>query len=152
MLMALYGGFLIGIAAALLMVFNGRVLGISGIAGTFIHLLFNSTRRRSQKGEFEWRGYFLLGMLLGGGGLLLWTDTFSTVTMVSSHPVVYIVSGLLVGVGTRLGRGCTSGHGVCGISRFSGRSLLATLLFIFAGMVCVALVNAFLLLRIGGAE
>jgi uncharacterized membrane protein YedE/YeeE len=142
MMMALYGGLIIGFAAALLMIFNGRIMGISGIAGTFINMLFTPKARSAQSGEFAWRGFFILGMLLGGVVLARFTNIFTEASMVTSNPVVLIVAGLLVGVGTRLGWGCTSGHGICGIARFSGRSVIATIIFIAAGMVAVALVNA----------
>jgi uncharacterized membrane protein YedE/YeeE len=149
MMMALYGGLIIGFAAALLMIFNGRIMGISGIAGTFINMLFTPKARKAQSGEFAWRGFFLLGMLLGGVVLAQYTSIFKEASMVSSNPLVLIVAGLLVGIGTRLGWGCTSGHGICGIARFSGRSVIATMIFIAAGMAAVAVVNA-LFSAVGG--
>jgi len=142
MMMALYGGLIIGLAAVLLMIFNGRIMGISGIAGTFVNMLFTPKARTAQSGEFAWRGFFILGMLLGGIGLSQFTNIFTEASMVSSNPVVLIVAGLLVGVGTRMGWGCTSGHGICGIARFSGRSVMATIIFIAAGMGAVAVANA----------
>jgi uncharacterized membrane protein YedE/YeeE len=81
-------------------------------------------------------------MLLGGVVLAQYTNIFKEASMVTSNPVVLIIAGLLVGIGTRLGWGCTSGHGICGIARFSGRSVIATMIFIAAGMVAVAVVNA----------
>ena len=144
MMMALYGGLIIGLAAALLMIFNGRIMGISGIAGTFVNMLFTPAARSVQKGEFGWRGLFIAGMLLGGFILAKFTTVFVDASMVSSNPLVLGIAGILVGVGTRLGWGCTSGHGICGIALFSGRSVVATLLFIAAGMVFVAAANAVL--------
>ncbi|MEN9826031.1 MAG: hypothetical protein RI953_1776 [Pseudomonadota bacterium] len=144
MMMALYGGLVIGLAAALLMLLNGRIMGISGIAGTFVNMLFNAKARNALGGEFAWRSMFLLGMLLGGVALAKFTSTFTDASMVTTNPVMVIVAGLLVGIGTRLGWGCTSGHGICGIARFSGRSVIATMIFIAAGMLAVAVVNAIL--------
>lgn len=142
MMMALYGGLVIGLAAALLMLFNGRIMGISGIAGTFINMLFTPKARAAQAGEFAWRGVFLLGMLVGGVLIAKFSNVFVEASMVSTNPALLVVAGLLVGVGTRLGWGCTSGHGICGIARFSGRSVIATIVFIAAGMAAVAVVNA----------
>lgn len=144
MMMAFYGGLIIGVAAAILMIFNGRIMGISGIAGTFINMLFTPKARTAQAGEFAWRGVFLLGMILGGIVLMRTTNIFTEAAMVTTNPVVLVIAGLLVGVGTRLGWGCTSGHGICGIARFSGRSVIATMIFIAAGMAAVAVVNAVL--------
>lgn len=152
MMMALYGGLIIGFAAALLMLFNGRIMGISGIAGTFINMLFTPAARTAQKGEFSWRGLFLVGMLLGGVVLAKFTSVFADASMVTSNPIVLAIAGLLVGVGTRLGWGCTSGHGICGIARFSGRSVVATMLFIAAGMAFVAIANAVMNSMGGGVQ
>lgn len=142
MMMALYGGLIIGFAAALLMIFNGRIMGISGIAGTFINMIFTPKARQAQGGEFSWRALFLAGMLIGGVLLAKFTNIFTEAGMVSTNPAVLVIAGLLVGVGTRLGWGCTSGHGICGIARFSGRSVIATIIFIAAGMAAVAVANA----------
>ena len=127
---ALIGGLLIGIAAALLVLLNGRIAGISGIVGGLL---------RPSRGDFAWRVAFLGGMI---GAPLVYTAfrTFPAVTIAAGYPLL-IVAGLLVGVGTRYGGGCTSGHGVCGISRLSLRSLIATLTFIFAGVVAVYLMR-----------
>lgn len=152
MMMALYGGLIIGFAAALLMLFNGRIMGISGIAGTFINMLFTPAARTAQKGEFSWRGLFLVGMLLGGVVLAKFTSVFVDASMVTSNPLVLAIAGILVGVGTRLGWGCTSGHGICGIARFSGRSVVATMLFIAAGMAFVAIANAVMNAMGGGVQ
>jgi hypothetical protein len=148
MMMALYGGLIIGLSAALLMLFNGRIMGISGIAGTFVNMIFTPSARKAQGGEFAWRGVFLLGMILGGVMLSKFSNIFTEASMVATHPALLIVAGLLVGIGTRLGWGCTSGHGICGIARLSGRSVIATIVFIAAGMAAVAIVNA--LFRMAG--
>ena len=120
------GGMLIGLASVLLLWLNGRIAGISGIVSGML----------SQRGgEFGWRAMFVAGLLLGAFGYTLATGGLA-VTVPASIPVL-VVAGLLVGFGTRLGSGCTSGHGVCGISRFSIRSIVATVLFIFAAMMTV---------------
>jgi len=127
----LLGGILIGLAAATMLVFSGRIAGISGI---FSGLL------SPQRGDTLWRSLFVAG-LLSGGFLMghLKPDVFPA-ALETSTPLL-IVAGLLVGFGTRLGSGCTSGHGVCGISRFSPRSLAATGTFMAAGIVTVLLMN-----------
>jgi hypothetical protein len=121
----LLGGALIGISATLLLATLGRVAGISGIVGNLVAL-----RRASE----SWQLGFVIG-LLAVGWLLLGRAhaTFGAVA-----PAVSVAAGLLVGFGTRLGNGCTSGHGVCGLSRFSLRSLIATGTFIITAMVVVA--------------
>jgi uncharacterized membrane protein YedE/YeeE len=124
------GGMIIGLAAALMLAGNGRIAGISGIIGGFLE---------GNEGR-HWRGTFLLGMALGGLGLLLWYPLSMPGAAVESLPVV-IIAGLLVGFGTRMGGGCTSGHGVCGISRLSTRSLTATAMFMGAAMLTVAVVR-----------
>jgi uncharacterized membrane protein YedE/YeeE len=137
-LTALVGGALIGLSASLLLLFNGRIAGISGIAGGLL-----SQRTRA---ELAWRATFLLG-LVGGGFLLraLWPEALGA--PVTSGAAV-VVAGLLVGFGTRLGNGCTSGHGVCGISRGATRSIAATLTFMATGAAAVFLVRHIL----GGAS
>lgn len=125
---ALVGGGIIGIAATLLLVGNGRIAGISGILGG----LLVPTR-----GDRLWRALFMLGLVAAGVvAALIAPDSIGSSPR--SLPVL-AAAGLLVGVGTRLGNGCTSGHGVCGISRMSPRSLVATITFIGAGMVIVRL-------------
>lgn len=127
---ALAGGALIGLAAALLIVLNGRVAGVSGMLGG----LFS----RSREGVGE-RLLFVLGLLVAP---LVWK-------LFSQLPAIeftvgwqgLLAAGLLVGIGTRYGAGCTSGHGVCGLSRLSGRSLIATLLFMGAGFMTVFIVR-----------
>lgn len=121
------GGVIIGLAATMMLLFNGRVTGISGIVGGVLN------RNSSDK---SWRLLFLTGLLLGGFFLkFLQPEVFTIIS--SATRVDYIVAGFLVGVGTLLGNGCTSGHGVCGISRLSSRSIVATVTFISAGVLSV---------------
>lgn len=123
---ALVGGVIIGLSATLLLVGSGRIAGISGILGG----LLVPTR-----GDRLWRGLFMLGLLIAGG-VAAAVAPESIGSSPRSLPVL-AAAGLLVGVGTRIGNGCTSGHGVCGISRLSPRSLVATITFIAAGMLVV---------------
>ncbi len=129
-LTALAGGALIGLSAALLMLASGRVAGISGIVGGLIG---------ATGAEAAWRLAFVVG-LVAGAGIVGLTGFAPAIEIDASWPVV-IGGGLLVGFGTRLGSGCTSGHGVCGIARLSRRSILATLLFMAAGATLVFLVR-----------
>jgi uncharacterized membrane protein YedE/YeeE len=122
---ALIGGAIIGLAVSLMLVFNGRVTGISGIVSGLL---------KPQRNDVFWRVAFLAGLLSGGFVLkILRPDMF----VLSSHVTNfdYVIAGLLVGFGTLLGNGCTSGHGVCGISRLSMRSILATVTFISFGIL-----------------
>ncbi len=121
------GGMLIGAASALLLLGKGRVAGISGIVGG----LFRPT-----SDDVAWRVTFVAG-LLTSGLLLAQVNGALFASSVQRSPTTLAVAGLLVGFGTRMGQGCTSGHGVCGISRFSARSLAATLTFMAAGFVTV---------------
>ncbi len=133
-LTALAGGALIGLAAALLLLFHGRVAGISGILG-------DTLQAPAAGGEAIYRLAFLGGLL--GAGLALrvvYPGAFGAATAALPLPVV-IVAGLLVGYGTRLGNGCTSGHGVCGMSRLSRRSIAATVTFMATGGLTVFLVR-----------
>ena len=127
---ALAGGMLIGLAAALLILFNGRIAGISGIVGGLL---------RPRSGDLGWRIAFLAGLI--GTPLLyqLW-QALPPVQIDAGTPAL-IVAGLLVGVGVRYGAGCTSGHGVCGLSRLSPRSLAATCAFMAAGFLTVYLLR-----------
>jgi hypothetical protein len=131
-LTALAGGTLIGLSASILLLFNGRVAGISGIAGRlFSHRTW---------GELGWRLAFLLGMVGGSFALrAFWPQTLGTPTVPNAAWVV--AAGLLVGFGGRLSNGCTSGHGVCGISRGSVRSIMATMTFMATGAATVFLVR-----------
>jgi len=126
---ALIGGALIGLAAVLLMLLNGRIAGVSGILGEAL-----------TGGDRGWRLAFLAGLI--GAPLLLGAvgRPAPTPWMPSSLTIV-IAAGLLVGFGTRLGGGCTSGHGVCGIARFSPRSITATLVFMTTAMAVVAIMR-----------
>lgn len=127
---ALAGGLVIGVAAALFVLLNGRIAGISGILGGLLTPV---------RGQIAWRVAFVLGMVGAPLGWMLFA-TLPAIEVNAGYPVV-ILAGLLVGIGTRYGSGCTSGHGVCGLSRFSVRSLVATLSFMGAGFVTVYLVR-----------
>jgi uncharacterized protein len=122
---ALIGGILIGLASVGLLLFNGRIAGISGILGGLL--------TPPGEGETPWRIAFVGGLLAGGLLLLFAMPGAFPEAMPRSVPVV-AAAGLLVGFGTRLGTGCTSGHGVCGISRLSGRSIVATVTFMATGI------------------
>ena len=128
---ALIGGALIGLSATLLLLFNGRIAGISGILNAFIN---------PREPETGWRGLFLLGLILGAGAYV-WTQPGAAPAMAQIPLWVLVLAGLLVGVGTRMGSGCTSGHGVCGLARFSLRSLVATSLFMATGVATVFVVR-----------
>jgi uncharacterized membrane protein YedE/YeeE len=129
---ALVGGLLIGVATTGLLLFNGRVAGVSGILEGL------SSR---QPGEAAWRACFVVGLVVGGIALRVVDDAAFPDDPSASLPLL-AVAGLLVGVGTRLAGGCTSGHGVCGISRLSPRSIAITLTFMAAGALAVYLVRA----------
>lgn len=124
---ATLGGMLIGLSASLMLLLKGRVTGISGI-------FYDSFKPNK---ENLWKPIFILGLLLGGFVLqVFYPSSFNISLNLGTSRIV--VAGLLVGFGTKLGSGCTSGHGVCGISRFSKRSLVATASFIFAGIITVS--------------
>ena len=129
----LLGGILIGISAALLLAFNGRIAGISGI---LYNLLFNPL----SSSERGWRMAFLIGLI--GGGYLMLPVEFELRQGYS--PILLIVSGLAVGIGTRIGNGCTSGHGVCGIGLMAGRSMVATVTFMATGIITVTVLRNFI--------
>jgi Predicted transporter component len=131
MVTALAGGLLIGLGAVLLMLANGRIAGISGIVGGLAD---------QAPGETSWRLAFLAGLVLGPLVVAAFTGALPAVHVDASGPVV-VAAGLLVGVGTRLGSGCTSGHGVCGIARLSPRSLTATLVFMATAAAVVFVVR-----------
>lgn len=129
MVHALIGGVLIGLAVSLMLLFNGRVTGISGIVSGLL---------KPEKNETGWRLSFVGGLLFGG--FILQTINPDAFVQISDALWFdYVIAGLLVGFGTLLGNGCTSGHGVCGISRFSTRSIIATVTFIFFGVCSVLL-------------
>lgn len=129
---SLVGGLLIGLSAALLLVANGRIAGISGIAGG---LLTGPSR-----GDVLWRLVFLVG-LFGGGAAMAMLNVSLFRVQIDRSTLALVAAGLLVGFGTRLGNGCTSGHGVCGVGRMSRRSLVATFTFMATGMATVFVVN-----------
>lgn len=132
---ALIGGSLIGLSATLLLLFNGRVAGISGIVSGAIGFSNDGT----------WKRLFIAGLLVGGW---LYESVVATQpTPVSAlSPGAMIIGGFLVGVGTRLGNGCTSGHGVCGLGRLSVRSLAAVLTFLTTGFMTVFITRHVLLI------
>ena len=124
---SLAGGILLGVASAAFILLHGRILGISGILGGLL---------RPRAGDAGWRISFILGLLAAPTTYWLLTGASVPATIDASWGAV-VLAGLLVGVGTRYGAGCTSGHGVCGLSRLSPRSLIATLAFMAAGFVTV---------------
>ena len=123
---ALAGGALIGLAAALFLLLNGRIAGISGVLGGLL---------KPRKGDVAWRAAFVLGLV--GAPLVYGLFATLPVPEIEAGSAALIAAGLLVGVGTRYGSGCTSGHGVCGLSRLSPRSLVATACFMGAGFAAV---------------
>ena len=123
---ALAGGLLIGLAATLFLFFNGRIAGISGILGGLL---------RPASGDVGWRVAFLFG-LIAAPVTYRWIAPLPSVE-IDADTATLIVAGLLVGLGTRYGAGCTSGHGVCGLSRLSPRSMVATVLFMLTGGMTV---------------
>jgi hypothetical protein len=127
---SLAGGLLIGAAAAAFILFNGRIAGISGILGGLL---------RPSGGDVGWRIAFLLGLV--GAPLAYALFAALPTATVAAGELTLIAAGLLVGVGTRYGAGCTSGHGVCGLSRQSPRSLAATAAFMLAGFATVFVVR-----------
>lgn len=131
---SLIGGSIIGIAVSLLLLFNGKVLGVSGILGE----LFNNPLSKNY-----WRLFFVLGLLISP----LIYSVFHPIPSIeiTSNKLLIIAGGLLVGFGSRLGSGCTSGHGVCGLARLSVRSFIATMTFIFFGFVTVFVIQKVLI-------
>lgn len=123
---SLAGGVIIGIAAAMFILLNGRVAGISGVVGGLL---------RPMRGDISWRAAFIAGLV--GAPLLYALFTQVPRPRIDAGYPALVVAGLLVGIGTRYGSGCTSGHGVCGMSRLSPRSLVATAAFMLAGFVTV---------------
>ena len=130
---ALIGGILIGISAALLLAFSGRIAGISSI---LYNLLFNPLNSP----ERSWRAAFLIGLM--GGGYLALPVEFELRQGYS--PILLVIAGLAVGIGTRIGNGCTSGHGVCGIGLMAGRSMIATATFMVSGIITVTVLRNFI--------
>lgn len=128
---ALVGGILIGVSSTILLAWNSCITGISGM----VHMLV--TRK---EGDANWHWVFLISML-GGGALYEYMFTSVPTPSFAFTPVTMILGGLIVGFGTRMGSGCTSGHGVCGLGRFSPRSLVAVVTFLTTGLVTVYLVR-----------
>ncbi|MFH1805888.1 MAG: YeeE/YedE family protein [Pseudomonadota bacterium] len=126
-LSALIGGGLIGLASGLYLILNGRIAGISGIVGTLL----------TPNGSERWEKLAFVAGLIIGPLLMIALPGFAVESVVRASWPVIILGGILVGFGTRLGSGCTSGHGICGLSRLSPRSLVATLAFMAAGFVTV---------------
>lgn len=127
---SLAGGLLIGLAAAMFLLFNGRIAGISGILGGLLQW---------PTGDLAWRIAFLLGLV--GAPLVYGLFAPLPTVQVDAGAITLVAAGLLVGIGTRYGSGCTSGHGVCGLSRRSPRSLVATGAFMVAGFLTVFIVR-----------
>jgi uncharacterized protein len=126
---ALAGGALIGLSAVLLMASHGRIAGLSGIFGGLL--------RNPQDSEFRWRFVFIVGLLVGTAAIAL-SGLFNIESLAfSSGYMMTAIGGLLVGIGTALGSGCTSGHGICGLARLSSRSLAATLTFMALAIAVV---------------
>lgn len=127
---ALTGGLLIGLAAAMLALLNGRIAGISGVLGGLF---------KPKRGDVGWRVAFISGLIVAP--LVYGLFSALPAVQIDAGYGALMAAGLLVGVGTRYGSGCTSGHGVCGLSRLSPRSLVATLTFMGAGFVTVFLLR-----------
>lgn len=139
LMMGAIGGTMIGLSVAIMLLFLGRITGISGIFGGALI---------PTDGDRLWRAVFVLGLLVGGGSLWwLYPTAFPVDALKSMSWPVVVLAGLLVGVGTRMGSGCTSGHGICGLARFSVRSLVATVTFILAGAATVFLARHILGLK-----
>lgn len=132
----LIGGMLIGLAASLLLLLRGKIFGISGILASVL---------LPKPDGIAWRVAVILGLITAGIFVQLFLPSLLASTTTGS-PMRYVVAGLLVGFGTQLGSGCTSGHGICGVSRMSPRSITATTIFIIVGMIVVAMIRA-----VGGA-
>lgn len=127
---ALAGGALVGIAAAMFALLNGRIAGISGVVGGLL---------KPTAGDVTWRLAFVIGLV--GSPLLYALFASLPKPQIAAEYGALVLAGLLVGIGTRYGSGCTSGHGVCGLSRLSPRSLVATLTFMAAGFVTVFVIR-----------
>ena len=127
---ALAGGVLIGLAASMLLLLNGRIAGISGVMGG----LFRPFTHQGN-GDVAWRVAFVIGLV--GAPLVYGLFAVLPVLQIDAQFAALVIAGLLVGVGTRYGSGCTSGHGVCGLARLSPRSVVATAAFMGAGFAAV---------------
>ena len=126
------GGGLIGLAAVILMASAGRIMGATGIFRGLLTTQFDEA--------FRWRLVFIVGLLIGAAWTGLFTGAAHNISFVSNTYMI-VVGGVLVGAGTTLGNGCTSGHGICGISRFSIRSILATCVFMLVAIITVFIVR-----------
>jgi len=124
--LALLGGAIIGLSALFMMLFFGRIAGISGIIWNVV---------QAPKKHFSSSGFFLCGIIIGAICVTYISDV--EISPIQSNAFTIVLAGLLVGYGTKLGSGCTSGHGICGISRFSTRSIVATVLFMVSGIATV---------------
>ncbi len=129
---ALAGGILLGISSAAFILVNGRVLGISGILGGLL---------LPKRSDASWRVFFLLGLVLAPATLAMLAPDLVSAPRIEAGSAAIVAAGLLVGLGTRYGSGCTSGHGVCGLSRLSPRSLVATLAFMASGFAMVYVIR-----------
>jgi uncharacterized membrane protein YedE/YeeE len=129
-LSALIGGVMIGCAAAAFAILNGRIAGVSGILGGLL---------RPASGDVAWRAAFVAGLVLAPWAYAVFAPLPES-TIEAGYPVV-VLAGLLVGIGTRYGAGCTSGHGVCGVARLSRRSIFATGCFMTAGIATVFVIR-----------
>jgi hypothetical protein len=127
---SLFGGMLLGLSAALLMLFSGKVAGISGIVGGLLS---------RQKHETSWRVAFVIGMILSV--YVVSPLGFELPEIINNNIFLVALAGLLVGLGTRLGNGCTSGHGIVGMGRFSKRSIVATCIFMTTAIIVVLIRN-----------
>ncbi len=128
---ALVGGGLIGLGAALLLALHGRICGVSGIFGNLL---------MAPRAQGYWGPSFILGLLLGGIAMVYWQPEVMA-TELQRSTASTVVAGLCVGFGAAMGGGCTSGHGVCGNARLSGRSMVATITFIITGAITVYIVR-----------
>lgn len=127
---SLAGGIMLGVAAAIFILVNGRILGVSGIVGGLLP---------PSRGDWAWRLCFVAGVLLAP--VLYRLVATPAAVRIDAGPEMIVIAGLLVGLGTRYGSGCTSGHGVCGLSRLSPRSMVATATFMAAGFVTVFIIR-----------
>jgi len=132
-LLSLMGGLLIGFAALLLLILNGRVMGISGILGGLTHI-------QSEPADRSWRLVFVIGLILGPFIFMQATGQAIEIRPIASG-FWLMASGLIIGLGTAMGSGCTSGHGICGLARFSIRSLVAVMTFMTTAMITVGLIR-----------
>ena len=129
--LALLGGLMIGAAAVLLMAAHGKIMGVSGIVSRLLPPM---------AADWQWRALFVAGVVVSPLLARLFTGEFPVVT-ITHNPIVLLIAGLIVGIGTVTGNGCTSGHGVCGLPRLSVRSIVATLVFMASAMITVFIIR-----------